>query len=154
LNRIATALDGAVGRVTLARPDRRNALDREAADDLREAIRAFAGNPSVRVIVLQSSGDDFCAGADLRALRENLDAPLAQHEADARALADVFLSLHNAYMPTVALVRGLALAGGAALATACDIVVAAESARFGYPEVAIGFVPAIALTFLVRAVGE
>jgi methylglutaconyl-CoA hydratase len=154
VNRIVAAERSGVGRITLARPDRRNALDREAADDLLGAISAFEADPAVKVIVLDSSGDDFCAGADLHALKQKLDAPLAQHEEDARALANVFMALHNSSRPTVALVRGVALAGGAALATACDVVAAAESANFGYPEVAVGFVPAIALAFLVRAVGE
>jgi methylglutaconyl-CoA hydratase len=154
MNRIRTETDGTVGRIILARPEQRNALDRETAEELAAAVASFDRDETVCVLVLRAEGRDFCAGADLYALKAMLDSPLDAHEADARALGDVFLALHNSGKPSVALVQGLALAGGAALASACDMVVAREDAVFGYPEVAIGFVPAIAMALLVRSVGE
>jgi methylglutaconyl-CoA hydratase len=154
VNRIRVETDGPVATVFLARPDRKNALDREAADDLANAIAQMESQPEVRVIVLRGDGDDFCAGADLNALHSMLAEPLSVHEEDARALGAVFLALHNCGKPTVAVVRGKALAGGAGLATSCDMILAHENALFGYPEVAIGFVPAMAMVLLVRSVGE
>jgi methylglutaconyl-CoA hydratase len=119
-----------------------------------KALALHLANDAVRVVVLRSEGKDFCAGADLHAIRGMLDEPLQVHLEDAQALGNVFLGLATSAKPTVALVRGLALAGGAALATSCDMVIAHDDALFGYPEVALGFVPAIAMTFLVRSVGE
>jgi len=152
--------DGAVARVTLARPARKNALDRRTADALVGAITAVgaevattpAGAP--RVLLLDADGDDFCAGADLDALAALLDAGPEAQIADAEALGAVFLALRALPLPTVAAVRGRALAGGAGLALACDVVVADADSRFGFPEVRVGFVPAMVLTMLRRAVGE
>ncbi len=154
MNRIRVETRDAIGTITLARPEQRNALDRETTDELVSATRQLEGDERVRVIVVRGEGNDFCAGADLHALRVMLDKPLEVHEADARALGNVFLALHYCVKPTVAVVRGKALAGGAGLATSCDMIVAHENAVFAYPEVAIGFVPAMAMALLVRCVGE
>ena len=143
-----------VGTITLARPDRKNALDREAADDITQAVSQLDANNEVRVIVVRAEGKDFCAGADLHALRAMIHEPLEVHEADARALGNAFLSFHACNKPTISLVQGKAFAGGAALATGCDIVLARGDALFSYPEVALGFVPAMAMAHLVRSVGE
>lgn len=152
--RLRVAREEGLGVITLARPAKKNALDRETADELVAALRECAADPAVRVIVLEGEGDDFCAGADLAALEAMLDAGPDVHIADARALGRVFALLRGLAKPTVAVVRGRALAGGAGLATACDIVLAEETAVFGYPEVRIGFVPAMVMTMLRRAVGE
>jgi len=145
--------DGAIGRITLARPEKKNALDRVTADELAEALFALSESP-VRVVALDGEGPDFCAGADLAALEEMLDAPRQQHIDDAKALGHVFHTIRRMEKPVVALVKGRAYAGGAGLATACDIVLAHEDARFAYPEVTIGFVPAMVMTLLRRSVGE
>ena len=143
-----------LGVITLARPEKKNALDRQTADELHAALRELAADHAVRVVVIEGEGDDFCAGADLEALEGMLDAAPDVHIADARALGRVFAQLRGLAKPSVAVVRGRALAGGAGLATACDIVLAEERAVFGYPEVRIGFVPAMVMTMLRRAVGE
>jgi len=145
--------EGAIGRITLARPEKKNALDRATADELAEALFALSEAP-VRVVAIDGEGADFCAGADLAALEEMLDAPRQQHLDDAKALAHVFHTIRRMEKPVVALVKGRAYAGGAGLATACDIVLAHEDARFAYPEIAIGFVPAMVMTMLRRSVGE
>jgi methylglutaconyl-CoA hydratase len=147
------AVEGAIGRITLARPEKKNALDRATADELAEALFALSEAP-VRVVALDGDGPDFCAGADLAALEEMLDAPRQTHIDDAKALGHVFHTIRRMEKPVVALVRGRAYAGGAGLATACDMVLAHEDARFGYPEVTIGFVPAMVMTLLRRSVGE
>jgi methylglutaconyl-CoA hydratase len=145
--------DGLIGRITLARPDKKNALDRVMADELAAALFALSESP-VNVVAIDGEGSDFCAGADLSALEEMLDAPRQAQLDDAQALGHVFHTIRRMEKPVVALVKGRAYAGGAGLASACDIVLAHEEARFGYPEVTIGFVPAMVMTMLRRSVGE
>jgi methylglutaconyl-CoA hydratase len=147
------AIDGAIGRITLARPEKKNALDRITSDELAEALFALSEAP-VRVVAVDGEGADFCAGADLGALEQMLDSPRQTHIDDAKALGHVFHTIRRMEKPVVALVKGRAYAGGAGLATACDIVLAHEDARFAYPEVTIGFVPAMVMTMLRRTVGE
>lgn len=143
-----------VGRIILARPQKKNALDLAAARELRESLREFAADSAVRVVLLSAQGDDFCAGADLSALNALLDADAATQLQDAEALGDVFRVMREMPQVVVAAVHGRALAGGAGLATACDIVIAHEGARFGYPEVRVGFVPAMVMAILRRLIGE
>jgi len=153
MKNVRVAADGAIGRISLARPEKKNALDRVTADELADALFALSDAP-VRVVAIDGDGADFCAGADLAALEKMLDAPRQEHIDDAKALAHVFHTIRRMEKPVVALVRGRAYAGGAGLATACDIVLAHETARFAYPEVTIGFVPAMVMTLLRHSVGE
>ncbi len=153
MNNIRLTAEGAIGRITLARPEKKNALDRATADELAEALFALSESP-VKVVAIDGEGPDFCAGADLAALEEMLDSPRQQHIDDAKALGHVFHTIRRMEKPVVALVKGRAYAGGAGLASACDIVLAHEDARFAYPEVTIGFVPAMVMTMLRRSVGE
>src|SRR3954468_15140586 len=146
-------IDGAIGRITLARPEKKNALDRATADELAGAFFALSES-TVRAVAVDGEGPDFCAGADLAALEQMLDAPRQAHLDDATALGHVFHTIRRMEKPVVALVRGRAYAGGAGLASACDVVLAHEDARFAYPEVTIGFVPAMVMTMLRRSVGE
>lgn len=143
-----------VRRLVLNRPEKKNALDAALIDALSMELRAAEADDSVRVVALEGAGKDFCSGADLAGLREMLDAPVLENLADADRLADLFRGIRRLAKPVVAVVRGRALAGGCGLATACDLVVAEESARFGYPEVRIGFVPAMVAALLVRSVAE
>lgn len=143
-----------VGRLTLARPEKKNALDRQMAEEIVKGLEDLAAVPETRVVVVDGEGDDFCAGADLEALEALLDAGRDAQLEDARALGRVFTSIRQLRVPVIAAVRGRALAGGAGLATACDIVLAHPSATFAYPEVRIGFVPAMVMTILRRIVPE
>lgn len=152
--RVRIERDGAIGRVVLARPEQKNALDRQTADELQSALAEVGGDERVNVVALAADGDDFCAGADLKALAAMLDAAPAAHYDDAIALGRVFVAMRELPKPVVAIVRGRALAGGAGLATAADIVLAHPNAEFGYPEVRVGFVPAMVMTMLRRCVGE
>ena len=152
--RVRVEVAAGVGRVALARPAKKNALDRRTADELHAALASLEAAADVRAVLLTGDGDDFCAGADLEALEGMLDAPAAAHRADAEALGQVFLLIRKMSKPVVAAVRGRALAGGAGLANACDVVLAHEDAQFGYPEVRVGFVPAMVMTMLRRSVGE
>jgi len=150
---VRVGVDGSIGRITLARPEKKNALDRVMADELAETLFALSESP-VKVVAIEGEGPDFCVGADLAALEEMLDAPRQEHIDDAKALGHVFHTIRKMDKPVVALVKGRAYAGGAGLASACDIVLAHEEARFSYPEVTIGFVPAMVMTMLRRSVGE
>lgn len=154
MSRIRVESDDAIARITLARPEKRNALDHETTHELLQAFTSCAQHTGTRVIVLAADGADFCAGADLTALAGMLDAKPDEHYADAEALGRVFIAMREIPKPVIAVVRGRALAGGAGLATAADMVIAHEHAQFGYPEVLVGFVPAMVMTMLRRAVGE
>lgn len=153
MNSVRLSVDGSIGWITLARPEKKNALDRVMADELAEALFALSESP-VRVVAIDGDGPDFCTGADLGAIEEMLDAPRQEHIDDAKALGHVFHTIRRMEKPVVALVRGRAYGGGAGLASACDIVLAHEEARFAYPEITIGFVPAMVMTMLRRSVGE
>jgi methylglutaconyl-CoA hydratase len=143
-----------VAIVTLARPEKRNALDPATVAALDAALARAEDDARVRAILIAGEGKDFCAGADIAHLERTVDMSRAELEEDAMALGRLFLRMRRLPKPIVAAVHGNALAGGAGLATACDLVVASDDANFGYPEVHIGFVPAMVLTMLVRAVGE
>jgi len=152
---------GAVARVTINRPERRNAMSSEVVAGLRAAVARAGQDDGVHVLVLTGAGDRaFCAGADL-ALMAAGEVP----GGTAAAGADEFLLLHQARgelarllvdlwslgKPTIARVRGYALAGGFGLALACDLVVAAEDAQFGAPEVDLGLWPYVITVPLTRS---
>jgi methylglutaconyl-CoA hydratase len=148
------AVHDGIARITLNRPDKRNALNDAVVAELKAALRSAEANEAVRVAVISGAGQDFCSGADLAALQKISGASVSENAADARSLMELFLMIRRLRLPVVAAVRGKALAGGCGLATACDIVLAASSARFGYPEVKIGFVPAMVMAILRRNVSE
>ncbi len=148
------AVEGSVALITLNRPAKRNALNDALIGGLKEALRAADIDDAVRVIVITGAGADFCSGADLSALQKISEGSISENLEDARSLMELFALIRHVRVPVVAAVRGRALAGGCGLATACDIVLAAASARFGYPEVKIGFVPAMVMAILRRNVSE
>lgn len=151
---LRTELAGGVFRVTLDRPDVRNALNGVLIDALHAAMDRADLDPAVRVVAIAGAGKDFCAGADLADLLASADRAPADNERDAMRLGMLLVRLRRCPRPVVALVRGRALAGGAGLATACDLVLMAQSARMGYPEIQRGFVPAMVMALLRRLVGE
>jgi methylglutaconyl-CoA hydratase len=151
---VLSSIDGAIVRITLDRPEKRNALNDQLIAELKEALVASAANEGARVIVINGSGTDFCSGADLAALEKISQSTAAANASDARALLELFVLIRNLPVPVVAAVHGRALAGGCGLATSCDIVLASENAQFGYPEVKIGFVPAMVTAILRRNVSE
>lgn len=154
MNRVRVESDNGIARITLARPEKRNALDHEMVHELLQALTSAAQHTGTHAVLLAADGADFCSGADLTALSGMVDAEPGVHYADAEALGRVFIAMREMPKPVVAAVRGRALAGGAGLATAADIVIAHEDAQFGYPEVLVGFVPAMVMTMLRRSVGE
>ena len=153
-DQVLYTVEGAVARVTLNRPEKRNALNDALIAGIKHGLKEAAQDKSVRVVVISGAGKDFCSGADLSALQKIANASVAENAEDARLLLELFLLIRQLSVPVVAAVTGRALAGGCGLATACDVVLAASSARFGYPEVKIGFVPAMVMAILRRNVSE
>jgi len=145
---------GALRVLELNRPEKRNALNDELIAALKDALREADADESLRAIVIRGAGKDFCSGADLSALQKIASASYEENVEDARTLAELFELIRKVRLPVIAAVHGRALAGGCGLATACDLVLATNTARFGYPEVKIGFVPAMVAAILRRNLGE
>jgi methylglutaconyl-CoA hydratase len=122
--------------------------------ELMDSLALADADDRIRVVALSGAGPDFCAGADLEEIREAVEQGILASLVDAEALGELFLLLRRMDTPVIAVVHGRALAGGCGLATACDMVLAASEARFGYPEVRLGFVPAMVMAILRRSVGE
>src|SRR4051812_45250086 len=146
---------GAVARVTLNRPDRRNAMSFGVMHGLRDAMTRAKENDDVRVVVLTGAGDKaFCAGADLGGTKGS-EGSIATSGADAHEgrglLADLFRDMWALGKPIVARVRGFALAGGFGLACACDMIVASDDAQFGTPEINVGLWPYMITVPLLRS---
>jgi methylglutaconyl-CoA hydratase len=144
---------GGVARITLNRPEKRNAITGEMIAALREVFERAAQDSTVRLLLIRGAGKDFCAGLDVSELLKSAADEQASIAA-ARQLGDLYIAMRRHPKPILAAVQGRALAGGAGIATASDLILAAESAQFGYPEVNLGFVPAIVTTMLRRAVNE
>src|SRR5450432_3519918 len=141
---------GGVARVTINRPERRNAMSYGVMSGLRDAMASARSDETVRVVVLTGAGDKaFCAGADLTGIAENAGAAAA-HEGRG-LLADLFRDMWSLGKPIVARVRGYALAGGFGLACACDMIVASDDAVFGTPEINVGLWPYMITVPLMRS---
>lgn len=152
--KILYSVDRAIARITLNRPDKRNALDDEIVGEFKTALESAGSDESVRLVLLSGAGKDFCSGADLASLQRISSAGVEESMASARFMGELFVDMRRHPRPIIAAVRGRALAGGCGLATACDIILASESAQFGYPEVNIGFIPAMVMAILRRSVSE
>ena len=153
-NTIIYQVEGPIARLTLNRPEKRNALDEALIAGLKDGLRTASDDVAVRVVVISGAGSDFCSGADLASLQKIAAGSVVENTDDARSLMDLFVLMRQINVPTVAAVRGKALAGGCGLASACDIVLASANAQFGYPEVKLGFVPAMVMAILRRNVSE
>ena len=153
---VRNEVDGKAGiaRIILNRPERRNALNAGMVTELMDSLALADADERIRVVALSGAGPDFCAGADLEEIREAVEQGILASLVDAEALGELFLLLRRLDTPVIAVVHGRALAGGCGLATACDLVLASSDARFGYPEVRLGFVPAMVMAILRRSVGE
>jgi methylglutaconyl-CoA hydratase len=148
------SVEGSVAQIILNRPEKRNALNDTLIAGIKNALIDVSAAEAVRAIVITGAGEDFCSGADLSALQKISEASVSENADDARSLMELFILIRQLRVPVIAAVRGRALAGGAGLASACDIVLASTSARFGYPEVKIGFVPAMVMAILRRNISE
>ena len=148
--RLEIERDQNAGFIYLNRPEKRNALDSVMVAELYDAVQSLGNDDSVRSIVIAGRGKAFCAGADLAYLQQVSRFTVLDNMNDSASLARTLRAIYEVPKPVIARVHGAAIAGGCGLATVCDIVVAVESASFGYTEVKIGFIPAIVMAFLVR----
>ena len=144
---------GPVATLTLARAEIHNAFDAAMIGELRDCFTALASDESVRVVVLTGAGTSFCAGADLRWMRDSLDWTRDQNITDAEALAAMFEAAWSLPKPLLGRINGAALGGGAGLVACCDIAVASEAARFGFSEVKLGLIPAVIAQYVVPKIG-
>lgn len=151
---LLTSVESGVLTLTLNRSSKRNALNAELIDLLHQALERADLDADVRTVVVRGAGKDFCAGADLVELLASVDRSPAENEAAALRLGSLFGRIRELPKPVIAMVHGRALAGGAGLATACDLVVAGAGAQLGYPEIQRGFAPAMVMALLRRLVGE
>lgn len=140
--------------LTLNRPEKRNALNHELISALTSELNQVKNLDSVKTVTIRANGSVFCSGADLEMLREISGFSEKENLADTQAIADLLELLYTFPKPVIAEVQGDAFAGGCGLATVCDFVFAAETANFAYPEVKIGFIPAIVSWFLIHKIGE
>ena len=149
---IETTIDGSVIRVTLNRPDVRNAFNEELIAELRAWADSVSATDA-RVAILAGAGKAFCAGADLNWMARMIEYGREDNVRDARALADLFNTLDRLPIPLIGRVHGAALGGGVGLAAICDIVVAADDTVFGFTEAKLGILPAVIAPFCVRKIG-
>jgi methylglutaconyl-CoA hydratase len=143
-----------IAEVTLNRPEKRNALNDVMMKEIMGAFSEINNNDNIRVIVLSGAGGNFCSGMDLDYLQKISKFDLEQNKADSQSFKNMLLAIYRCSKPVIAKVSGYALAGGCGIATCCDIIIADETAKFGYPEVKIGFIPAIVMPFLLKRVSE
>lgn len=154
MSEILTEKENSIFTITLNRPEKRNALNDGLINSVKDALREANKDESLRAILIKGAGKDFCSGADLSALQKIAESDVIENLWDAENLMELLALIRKVKIPVIAAVHGRALAGGCGLATACDIVLAAKSARFGYPEVRIGFVPAMVMAILRRNLSE
>ncbi|MEJ7862632.1 MAG: enoyl-CoA hydratase-related protein [Pyrinomonadaceae bacterium] len=147
-------IEGSIATLTLNRPEKRNALNDALIDRLKAALQKADQDQTLRAIIIKGAGADFCSGADLSALQKISESDVLENLDDADNLRELFSLIRCVKIPVIAVVQGRALAGGCGLATTCDLVLATDTARFGYPEVKIGFVPAMVMAILRRNVSE
>jgi methylglutaconyl-CoA hydratase len=143
--------DGTILRVTLAKPERRNAFDAELIAELHEA---FSDVGNARVVLLAGEGESFCAGADVEWQRSATDLSFDENVDDAMRLFAMMQAIDGCPAPVVARIQGYALGGGSGLAAAVDIAIASEDAVFGFSEVKLGIVPAVISPFVLPKIGE
>lgn len=150
---LVVARDGPVLRLTLARAEKRNALDEAMMTALTKALDDARRDPAIRMVVLAAKGPVFCAGGDQDWMRAGAALEPALNRAHARVLADLYVTMETMPQPILALVQGHALGAGLGLVAAADLAIAADTAEFATPEVRLGIPPSITAPYIVRAVG-
>lgn len=153
---LRVARDGPFARITLARPEVRNAFNAELIGELRAAFEALVAEPpdALRGVVLAGEGSVFCAGADVAWMREAMGLSVEDNERDATGMQAMFTAIDDCPVPVIARVTGAALGGGMGLCAAADIVIATADASFGFTETRLGIIPAVISTFVLPKIGE
>jgi len=142
------------GCITLSRPEKRNALNFEVVQQLKEAFKNAENDSNVKIVVLRSQGEVFCAGADLEYLQQLQQNSYEDNLKDSMNLMELYKLIYELKKVVIAQVNGHAIAGGAGLVSVCDFSFTVPTANFGYTEVKIGFIPAIVSVFLLKKIGE
>jgi methylglutaconyl-CoA hydratase len=150
---LQVAQDAKIATITLNRPEKRNAVSYELIDELLAALEELSASPA-QVVIVTGAGNAFSSGMDLDDLRAITSRLPEENMQDSATMARMFRAIYEFPRPTIAAVNGPAIAGGCGIATVCDFTIASRAARFGYPEVRIGFMPATVSSFLVRQIGE
>jgi methylglutaconyl-CoA hydratase len=151
---ILTEIDNGVGIITLNRADRHNSFDDILIAELSEAINLMAAEPTVRVVVISSTGKSFCAGADLNWMKRMAGYSSDESLRDSEAMAEMFRRIAQCPKPVVARVQGAAYGGGVGLVAACDIAIGTFDAQFSLTEVKLGLIPAVISPHVIAAIGE
>jgi enoyl-CoA hydratase/carnithine racemase len=148
---LSVEYEGLIARVTLNRPEVRNALNAELIEALQAAFDGLP--PGIRAVVLSGEGDAFCAGADLNWMRQAAFYTEEENYLDARAIAKLFETIAHCPAVVIARVQGAAYGGGAGLVAACDVALASDAARFAFSEVKLGLVPATISPYVLSKIG-
>jgi methylglutaconyl-CoA hydratase len=143
-----------IGYLILNRLEKKNALNFDYIKAIKSALDEMAKNTEVKVLVIKSNSDVFCAGADLEYLISLKENSYEDNLKDTRHIAELFDMIYNFPKLTIAQVEGHAIAGGCGIATAADFCYATPEAKFGYSEVKIGFIPALVSVYLIKKIGE
>jgi len=154
MNFVKTRIQNRIGEIYLDRPEKRNALNAQFVQELMDAFTSLEKDANCKVIVLKSSGNVFCAGADLEYLQQLQSFTLEENLEDSSHLMSLFKKIYTSPKIIIAQIEGHAIAGGCGLATVCDFAFSIPEAKFGYTEVKIGFIPAIVMVILLRKIGE
>ena len=155
MDKVTSKIDSrGVARVTIDNPKKHNAFDDRIIAQLTETFKAIADNTDVRVMVLDSEGKQFSAGADLGWMQRMADYSYEENLADSHALAEMLKTLNQLPQPTIARVQGAAFGGAVGLVSCCDMAVASTSASFSLSEVKIGLVPATISPYVIAAIGQ
>ncbi len=150
---LTTQRTGSVERLTLNRPEVRNAFNDVMLAELTAWAKETACDPGVRAVVLSGAGPVFCAGADAAWMAKTVDKTQAENVADARFAAEMFRAINELPVPVIARIQGAAIGGGAGLAAVSDVVVADEHAMFAFTEVKLGIIPAVISPFVLAKIG-
>lgn len=152
--RLNITTEGAIARITLNRPEVRNAFDDALIEELIAALERLEHDQRLRLVILSAAGKSFSAGADLNWMRRTASYSWEENFADAKRLGQLIQTLDELTLPTVARIQGAALGGGVGLIAACDIALAADTAFFAFSEVKLGLIPAVISPYVVRAIGQ
>jgi methylglutaconyl-CoA hydratase len=154
LKNIIYKVENGIAEIVLNRPEKMNSLDEDLISELTGLMKDFSQNEEVMVIVISGEGGNFCSGLFLDYLQKISEYDILENKEDSGRFKEMLLSIYTCSKPVIAKVSGYALAGGCGIATACDFIIADETAKFGYTEVKIGFIPAIVMLFLLKRVSE
>lgn len=151
---LLTEIQGPLYLLTLNRVSKHNAFDEHLLSAMQTRLNQAIENPEIKVILLNANGKHFCAGADLNWMQKMVDYSMEDNVQDAMVLANLLSTLYHCPKPTIAVVQGCAYGGGAGLVAACDIAIAATSARFCFSEIKLGLIPAVISPYVIKAIGE